>query len=276
MTRRPPMLAYDALSLWLGSSGPPASIPTGVDGFDRVLGGFVAGEVILLTGPPKSGKTALALDLVTSFAVTNAQRTSSGTGHAVPWGALFVTSDSSAVTLVERMAFATSRLPLGARTGGSELSAAADALALAPLWIDDAGFSSPRELADGVGDAIDSIRAETGVPVRLVVVDEIGPLSGPAVSLTALVHALKRVTMYPDATILLIQGHSGEEPPARTGCTEVHLALVTHEGEVRPRVIGSNRGSGFLPMRLSRAWLGFEDMPDPDADVLAERFRDPG
>jgi DNA repair protein RadA/Sms len=65
--RRGPGLTFEPL---ISDAAPPARIATGVEEFDRVVGGGVArGSVVLLAGDPGVGKSTLLLDVVARAAL---------------------------------------------------------------------------------------------------------------------------------------------------------------------------------------------------------------
>jgi replicative DNA helicase len=137
-----------------------AAVPTGFQDLDRLLGGFHAGDLVILAARPGFGKSSLALGIADT--VARHQQRSVG---------LF-TLEMSGLQIAGRLLSAladvdVARLREG-RVGAAELrriSEAHDRLAEMPLWIDDSSSLSLRELE------IRARRLHAEHPLSLLVVD---------------------------------------------------------------------------------------------------------
>lgn len=116
-----------------------AGIPSGYLNMDQVLLGFKASEMIIIAARPSMGKTALALNIAERIAIGS---TTDRTPKPVGVFSLEMSTDA----LIIRMLCSHARVPSHQLTKGlispedhGSIKQAADALARAPIYIDDTG-----------------------------------------------------------------------------------------------------------------------------------------
>lgn len=148
------------------SSGDAGGVPTGYYDLDKLIGGLLPGNLILLAGIPGSGKTALALSLAWTWARQ---------GRPVGVVSLEMTRDELGQRIIAQETGIPTPRQRGSDLSGSDLQAIIElngARAETPLYIED---RAPLTVADVRARAL-RLHAQRG-PLGLLVVDYLGLLA---------------------------------------------------------------------------------------------------
>ena len=153
----------------LSNNGKHQGLKTGFAEFDAFTHGLHAGDLIVLTGYPGVGKTALALNIVEQCAVLQQRPV------------VYVSTGASARQLSLRLVSSMARVHASLLRGGegndqdhSRYSDAIEALFPAPLCFIDDVFD-PQKLCKRLGDVQDTL----GGPPALTIVDNLELLADP-------------------------------------------------------------------------------------------------
>lgn len=265
MPARSAVQIYDAVARWRGWPPTPTDLSDPVEA-DAVVdstpmagghGILAPGEVTIIAGRTAPA-TALAFNLACDIALRASDR-------RPPSGVLMFTRDAPE-SVALRMAHALARLPLHSTRCVDELELAADVLSQQSIWIEC--------VVAGAEGAVERMRRSIGgVPIRLHLVADSSLVTRVRTPLASVVMAMKAFATRTSSAVLLNLDELREEAAWRLADTCIEL--IGHEGEVRPRVLCGPRVGDLLPLRLARGWSGFEELPDPDAEILAESFYAP-
>lgn len=235
--------------------GKALAIPSGIEAIDRETFGFRPGELVILGGSPKAGKSLIAHQMA---------------GHAASLGhaAGIVSAEMSASQVTERMLTAASAVPLKVTASGrltpwqiERLTTAATRLAKLPLYIDDAASPS---LDDVVARAV-ALKAKHPL-LAVIVVDFLQlvrfPLKGRRgdEELTAIAYALKGLAKKTQCVVIA---------PA-----QLNYKDIEKRPDKKPQLQDLAGSSGMLQAAdfvalLYREAVYFKDRPD----VLELSFR---
>lgn len=250
-----PLLLYDAVHAWLGTSPEPATETVDSPRDDavrpptRVLGGVdgtvAIGEVATVSGGRPDDRAAFAYRLALGAAVAGV---SERPNHGVQ---LLTSRDPRDVA--RWFAHVAAQLPFDATSSRRDIEHAADAVSQLPIWIRDPRNDDGVELADHVR------RCRVPIRVWLHVVEHLRDMSGAG--LEQVVAQLGVVATAAQTAVVVLVGHG-------TTSSAATIELVERDGEIRPAV------RRLLPLRRALSWPGFEEFVPLDEALLAMRLRD--
>lgn len=241
LDRDAPELLFDAirsmflelhLALERGETLRPGATPTGVEAFDRAIGGFMPGEVVAISGPRASGKTTLACQLAAGVARAGARPQEPPRA-----GVLYVTSHARAADIALRIVCGRADIEIARARAGDlagedwdRYTAVADEMAQLPLWIDDRPADSPDERVARIRThASTEYRPDGILRFALLVIDD-APGDRRAFDwLRALATEL-------GCAALAVVESDGKAAPERCGA-DMHVALCRVDQDVRPVLV---------------------------------------
>jgi replicative DNA helicase len=143
----------------------PDTVSSGLDVLDEVTGGFQLGELILVTGPPGSGRSTLALQVARSASIRN------------NYVSLLVTFELSEYETITRLLAAESRIPVNHLVNGTMTDDDWQRLARTMGTVTGA----PIFIQDGLEGSIEAECSALAArhPLRLVVVDDLQLMTNP-------------------------------------------------------------------------------------------------
>ena len=259
---------------------PPDTVPTGFPSVDRMLGGGMRREdLVILAGDIGSGKSALGIGIAVRAALLGMPT-------------VLLSGEMSEARVMERALALQAKVSIDQIRSGelaedarAAVGAAAVRLQESPLLVRPLAGASFREIEE----ALDT------VPRRaLLVLDSVQLAAPPAPapntdeSVAAVIRALKALAMDRNVAVLALAhlpGHRRDRPDPRPalddlgglGAVKQHADVVLAiyreemynpgygvEGATELMVCKNRNGAtGFVDLYFYRSWLRFEDMLDP-------------
>ncbi|UCM91606.1 type II toxin-antitoxin system prevent-host-death family antitoxin [Streptomyces marincola] len=232
---------------------PTTTVPTGIASLDELLGGGLRpGQLALVTGPPGSGMSALALGAARAAAL----------GAAAPGPVMVASAQMSRQDLAARMLAAEAGLPLAQITTQTVPEADRPRLEAAAARLRGA----PLHLVDRQTTLAQVRTAAAAVPgIALLVLD---PVTHFDVGTAAPALALRRLATDLGAAVLAVAAHGPGLPPVEA---EADLAARLHRQDdgaaARLEIIRYRHGpTAILPLTADLQRARLLPAPAPDHD----------